>query len=60
MTNEACENTFEVMGAGGAWLEETLQVFVLELIEPVCGTASLQPTAYTPRISTEETADEFV
>lgn len=35
---------------GGGWLEETLQAFVLELIELVCAPASLQPATYAPRI----------
>lgn len=40
-------------------MEETLRVFVLGLIEPLCAQASLQQTTYTP-VSKEETADEFV
>lgn len=68
MTNEACENTFEVQGAGrgrgvggGGRLQETLQVFVLELIEPIRGPDFvMEGHLHAPNPTEGETADEFV
>lgn len=60
MGNEVCRNTFEVVGSRGAWLEETLLAFVLELIEVVCVPGFVTADHLHAPIPTDESADEFV